>query len=150
MLKKIEIADSLKFTTPKGKIVYGGGGIIPDVFVPIDAGMQNETIAYLQRRGYFSNFVFEALDEDRAIYKNMSRQDFIENFEVTDDVVIDFQEFVKLKTRSKITFVAYYTEIKQYLKGILAEQLYGNGAYQEVVNKKDLMIEEVIKLSTEY
>ena len=47
--EKIEIADSLKFKTPKGKIVYGGGGIIPDVFVPLDEAMQNETITFLER-----------------------------------------------------------------------------------------------------
>ena len=35
----IKVNDSLKFQTPKGKIVYGGGGIIPDVFVAIDTTM---------------------------------------------------------------------------------------------------------------
>src|SRR5690606_41068425 len=48
--EKIEVADSLKFTTPKGKVVYGGGGIIPDVFVPLDLSMQNETLTFLDRR----------------------------------------------------------------------------------------------------
>ncbi|WP_452219741.1 S41 family peptidase [Lacinutrix salivirga] len=145
--EKIEIADSLKFTTPKGKIVYGGGGIVPDVFVPLDSGMQNETITYLQRRGYINNFVFEQLELDRSIYKDYNRDDFIANFEVSDDVVIAFQDFINLRTSPRtVTFVAYSEEVKHYIKATLAEQLFGEGAYQEVLNQKDVMIDEVIEL----
>ena len=48
---KIVVADSLKFITPNGKVVYGGGGIIPDVFVPIDISMENETLNFFINRG---------------------------------------------------------------------------------------------------
>ena len=61
--EKIEVADSLKFKTPKGKMVYGGGGIIPDVFVPLDLSMQNETFTYLKQTGFINYFVFEELDK---------------------------------------------------------------------------------------
>ncbi|TYA86596.1 peptidase S41, partial [Seonamhaeicola marinus] len=54
---KIEVADSLKFKTPKGKIVYGGGGIIPDVFVPIDNTLHNETLQYIEQYQFFDNFI---------------------------------------------------------------------------------------------
>ncbi len=145
--EKIQVADSLKYKTPKGKIVYGGGGIIPDVFVPIDSGMQNETLSFLQRRGFIGYFVFEELEKDRKKYKGISRQDFIDNFEVSEAMVYDFQEYLNIRTESKLTFVAYHDEVKQYLKATLADQLYGNGAFEEVFNKHDIMIEEVIKLS---
>lgn len=143
----IQVADSLKFTTPKGKVVYGGGGIIPDVFVPIDATVRNETLNYIRNRGYFSNFVFEELDRDRSVYENVTKEDFINNFEVSDDVVINFQDYLNLKETTKITFVAYHDAIKQYVKAALAEQLYGSNASEEIINKKDAMIEEVINLS---
>lgn len=53
--------DSLKYTTPKGKIVYGGGGIIPDVFVPID------TTSYMNNFYFIAitNFAFEYVDRNR-------------------------------------------------------------------------------------
>src|SRR5690606_12591170 len=57
--EKIEVADSLKFTTPKGKVVYGGGGIIPDVFVPLDLSMQNEILTFLDRRDFIDYLYFE-------------------------------------------------------------------------------------------
>lgn len=144
---KIEVADSLKFTTPKGKVVYGGGGIIPDVFVPLDMSMENETLNFLVSRGLVGFYVFEELEKDRSAYGNYSRQDFIDNFVVSDELASGFQDYINSRLETKITFVAYHDEIKQYIKAFFAEQLFGNGAYREVLNKSDIMIEEVERLS---
>ena len=46
----------------------------------------------------------------------MSRQDFIDNFEIGDDMVFAFQDYLNKRIESKITFVAYHDEVKQYLK----------------------------------
>ncbi|MGB5417685.1 S41 family peptidase [Algibacter sp.] len=145
--ENIKVDDSLKFKTPGGKIVYGGGGIIPDVFVPIDNSMQNETLSFLLRRGYFGNFVFEQLEQDRHLYDDYNRQNFIDSFKVGDDLVFAFQDYINLRTESKVTFVAYHDEVKQYIKATLADQLFGIGAFEEVYNQRDIMIDEVIKLS---
>lgn len=145
--EKIEVADSLKFKTPNGKVVYGGGGIIPDVFVPLDMSMQNETLTFLDRRGFISNFVFELLEKDRHAYDGISRKEFIKDFHFNDDMVLDFQNYLNEKTKANITFVAYNEEVKQYIKATLADQLFGNGAFEEVINQTDIMIEEVITLS---
>ncbi|MFD2551701.1 S41 family peptidase [Bizionia sediminis] len=146
---KIEIADSLKFTTPKGKIVYGGGGIIPDVFVPLDTSMENETLNFLQRRGFVSNFVFEELEKNRQAYDAYTRRDFIDNFVITDEFVIAFQDYLSAKTNANITFIAYTDEVKQYIKATLASQLYSKGAYEEVLNKSDMMIKKVLELDAQ-
>ena len=145
--EKIKVADSLKYRTPGGKIVYGGGGIIPDIFVPLDNSMQNETLTFLQRRGFIGYFVFEELEKDRKLYTNIFRQEFIDSFDVTDEMVFAFQDYLNLRTDSQITFVAYHQEVKQYIKATLADQLYGAGAFEEVFNQRDIMIDEVIKLS---
>ncbi|MCB0445244.1 MAG: peptidase S41, partial [Gelidibacter sp.] len=145
----IKVADSLKYTTPKGKIVYGGGGIIPDVFVPLDTSIQNETLNYIKNRGYISYFVFEELDKNRSAFSNITQDDFIKNFEVSDDVVVRFQDYLNLKENANVTFVAYNKEMKQLIKASLAEQLYGSNASEEILNATDSMIEEVVKLSTQ-
>ncbi|MGJ5642799.1 S41 family peptidase [Formosa sp. S-31] len=146
---KIKVSDSLKFTTPKGKVVYGGGGIIPDVFVPLDTNMQNETLVFLEERGFISYFIFEELEQDRHLYDNYTRKEFIDTFEVSDDLVLKFQDYLNIRTESVITFVAYHEEVKQYLKATLADQLFGKGAFTEVFNKNDDMINEVVKLSND-
>lgn len=148
--ESIEVDDSLKFTTPKGKIVYGGGGIIPDVFVPVDRLYDNETINYLRRRGHFGYFVFEELDKDRDAYADVSKYDFINNFEVSDDIVVRFQDYVNKHERTNIVFVAYNDEIKRLIKATLARQLFDDNAFEEIINKEDIMVQEVILLSTEY
>jgi carboxyl-terminal processing protease len=148
--ESIEVNDSLKFTTPKGKVVYGGGGIIPDVFVPVDRLFDNETINYLRRRGHFGYFVFEELDKDRNAYADVSKYDFINNFEVSDDIVMSFQDYVNKRERTKITFAAYNDQIKRLIKATLARQLFDDNAFEEIINKEDIMVQELILLSTEY
>ncbi|MUU79345.1 S41 family peptidase [Winogradskyella endarachnes] len=147
--ENIVVDDSLKFTTPKGKVVYGGGGIIPDVFVPVDRLFDNETINYLRRRGHFGYFVFEELDKDRSIYANISKYDFINNFEVSDDIVVKFETYVNQRERTNITFVAYNEEVRRLIKATLARQLFDDNAFEEIINKEDIMVQEVILLSTE-
>ncbi|NRR92127.1 S41 family peptidase [Winogradskyella undariae] len=148
--ESIVVDDSLKFTTPKGKVVYGGGGIIPDVFVPVDSSFDNETINYLRGRGHFGYFVFEELDKDRTLYKDISKYDFINNFQVSDDIAVRFQDYINKKERTNISFVAYNSEIKRIIKATLASQLFDDNAFEEVINKEDIMVQEVILLSSEY
>lgn len=143
----IQVADSLKFTTPKGKVVYGGGGIIPDVFVPLDTSMQNETLSFLQRRGFMSYFVFEQLEKDREAYASYTRRNFIDNFKVTDDMVVTFQDYLNRRMEVNLTFVAYNDAVKQYIKATLADQLFGDGAFEEVLNQSDSMVDEVLQLN---
>ncbi|HZW63318.1 MAG TPA: S41 family peptidase [Flavobacteriaceae bacterium] len=146
---KIKVADSLKFTTPKGKIVYGGGGIIPDVFVPIDSSMENETLYFLINRGLISYFVFEQIEKNRNDYQQLSKPEFLHQFQVDEAMLVDFQEYLNQRLKTKITFIAYKDEIKLFIKAFFAEQLFNEGSYQEVIGTSDIVIEEVIKLSQE-
>lgn len=147
--ENIIIADSLKFTTPAGKIVYGGGGIIPDVFVPIDESFDNEVVNYLRRSGYFGHFVFEELDRNRDFYKEVTKRDFIENYEISDAVFKNFQDYVNRRQRTNISFVTYKDAIKVVIKATLASQLYDDNASEEIINRNDIMIDEVILMSRE-
>ncbi|WP_353776949.1 S41 family peptidase [Winogradskyella sp. 3972H.M.0a.05] len=145
--ENIQVADSLRFVTPGGKVVYGGGGIIPDVFVPLDTSVQNETLTYIEQRGYISYFVFEELDKDRSLYKGVTKEDFMNNFDVSDDVVVRFQDYLNFRERTRITFVAYHDQIKRMIKAALGQQLYGDNTYHQILNEDDSMVEEVILLS---
>jgi len=144
---KIEVADSLKFKTPKGKIVYGGGGIIPDIFVPLDTSIQNETLNYIKRRGYISYFVFEELDKDRRIFDGLTFEDFKTNYRISDNVLERFQDYLNLRERTNIKFDAYFDTMKQLIKSAMAEQLFGDNESQQIENENDTMIEEVKFLS---
>jgi len=146
---KIEVNDSLKFTTPKGKVVYGGGGIIPDVFVPLDKGMNNQTLEFMEKRGLTSNFVFELLEDQRNYYEDFNETELILDLQIADDVVTKFEEFLQEKTQSNIRFVAYRDEVKHYIKANIAEQLYGTDAYSKVLSQYDNMVNKVLEITND-
>lgn len=140
----IKVADSLKFKTPKGKIVYGGGGIIPDEFVPI-ANRQEEVVEIMDSRGDISYFVFGHLDKNRQEYEEYSRTEFINEFGV-DDIL--FEQYVNfcLQQNYKIDFYEQEKKIKRYLKAALAEQLFDANAYAKIKGSGDHMLQRVLKL----
>jgi carboxyl-terminal processing protease len=140
----IKVADSLKFTTPKGKIVYGGGGIIPDVFVPIGTN-EEEAVESMDSLGFLSFFVFEHLDDDRTRYSQYSKKEFINNFRV-DDIL--FEKFVDYSIRRnlKMSFYDYEDNIKLYLKAALAEQLFDANVHAKIKSSEDPMLKKVLEL----
>ena len=137
----IKVADSLKFTTPKGKIVYGGGGIIPDEFVPIGSN-EEEFIDVLDSRGVISYFIFGHLDDDRERYAEYSRAEFLNDF-VADDIL--FEQFVEycVGQNYNLDYYDYEDRIKLYLKATLAEQLFDTDAYAKIKGEADRMLQKV-------
>ena len=96
-----------------------------------------------------SYFVFEDLDKDRNVYENISEQDFINDFIVSDDLLMKFNDYLNSQTRFKIVFVAYNDEIKLYIKATFDEQLYGSEAFEKIVNSNDVMLDKVKQLIKE-
>lgn len=143
-LDSIKVVDSLKFTTPKGKVVYGGGGIIPDVFVPIGSN-EEEAVEILDNRGFISYFIFEHLDEDRQRYADYSKEEFMDDFKV-DDIL--FERFIEYAISRDINlrFYHYETSLKLFLKAAIAEQLYGPNVYAKIKSGADTMLNQVLEL----
>ncbi|WP_411029544.1 S41 family peptidase [Spongiimicrobium sp. 3-5] len=140
----IKVADSLKFVTPKGKVVYGGGGIIPDAFVPIGSN-QEEAVESLESLGFLSRFIFEHLEEDRGRYDHYGKTEFIKEFTI-DDIL--FERFVdySIARNIKMDFYAYEGKIKLYLKAALAEQLFSPNIYAKIKGEGDNMLQRVLEL----
>ena len=141
----IAVDDSLKYVTPKGKIVYGGGGIIPDVFVPKDTSMQSETIEYVSRNGFMSYFAFEYLDAHREEFNDVSETQFVYDYIIDDSLVDEFSEYAKLN-RNRSFFKDYDKALKTAIKANLAQQLYGMNAYEMILNQEDPVLKKVLEL----
>ena len=142
----IRVTDSLRFTTPKGKVVYGGGGIIPDVFVPIGSN-EEEAIESMDSLGFISRFIFQHLEEDRNRYLDYEERDFLLNFRI-DDIL--FEQFVDycLSNNIKLSFYDYQERIKLYLKASLAEQLFSPNLHAKIKAAADEMLLKVMELDT--
>jgi len=141
----IKVDDSLRFRTPKGKLVYGGGGIIPDVFVPKDTSIENETLEYITRNGFMSYFVFEYLEANREDFNGLTLQQFDDEFEVDDALREDFLSYSRLE-EARIDISGYTEELKLALKANIAQQLFGPNAYEYFLNEGDPMIEKIFEL----
>lgn len=140
----IQVNDSLKFTTPGGKVVYGGGGIIPDVFVPKDLNYKKESLDYMLRGGLMERFIFEQLDKDRSYYNQLSREDFQNKIVIDNDFMDDFISYLS-DFHLNFAIDKYKEELKIYLKATMARQLYGTAAYEHLIDQEDPMIKKVLE-----
>ncbi|HEY4617842.1 MAG TPA: S41 family peptidase [Flavobacterium sp.] len=140
----IKVVDSLKFKTPKGKIVYGGGGIVPDIFIPLEVEHGDENIVYLMQSGIVGNFVFEQLDQNRSVFKGFSFQGFVSKM---NDSNLYFNRFQNKLYENGLDIKLANSKaiVKRYLTAEFARQLYGESNYYEIVLKEDAMIKAVLK-----
>jgi carboxyl-terminal processing protease len=138
----IHFPDSLKYKTlVTGRTVYGGGGIMPDYFVPIDTTNNTALHRSLYARGVINQLAFKAVDVDR---NNLLRQfpkesDFISGFQVTDAM---FTNMRKMAETEKITFDENQFEkskelIALQIKALMARDLYDASSFYKVINKEN-------------
>jgi len=90
----LDLPDSLKYYTRiKKRPVYGGGGIIPDVFVPIDTTSNSESFRILLRKGLMSRYALEFVDNNRTSIESdyPTEDDFVANFSVSESEIEKFK-----------------------------------------------------------
>lgn len=137
----IKVNDSLQYKTPKGKIVYGGGGIIPDVFVPID------TTSYMTNF-YFTtinNFAFDYVDNNRKKLEKWTINSFVDEFD-TDEIIFD-NYLSSIKDRANPSFQTKKS-LKRYLKASIANVLFGDVGFYRIIHQEDKMLQKVLELET--
>ncbi len=139
----IKVADSLKFKTPKGKIVYGGGGIVPDIFVPMEAEHGNENAAYLLQTGIVGHFVFEELDKNRNAFAGLKFNEFLEQMKSSDAYFKKFKNYILL-TGLDLKLDKTKALVNRYITAEFARQLYGEMYYYDVILKDDAMIKTIL------
>lgn len=145
-MDSIKVVDSLKFKTPKGKVVYGGGGIIPDVFVPIGT-LDGERVESLDSQGYFTDFIFRFLENDRKRFHNYPQQEFETTYRA-DDII--FERFIDycINRNIKMDYYGQEEKIKTYLKANIAQQLYSPSLYAKIKSAHDPMLKKIVALDS--
>tara|TARA_R110002049_G_scaffold3502_17_gene26281 strand:+ start:313 stop:1929 length:1617 start_codon:yes stop_codon:yes gene_type:complete len=136
----ISFPDSLKFYTPNKRIVYGGGGIMPDMFVPIDTSMSSEFNSRLIRTGTYNTYVLNYLDKNRAILANQFKEfeSFKSGFIIDQTFLTDFYDFAKNKKSlepNEGDIEKSEKLISIQLKALMARNLYDVSAYFEIINE---------------
>ncbi len=134
----IHAADTVKYFTMNKRVVYGGGGIMPDVFVPIDTTQSSEYFGQLVRKGILNTFALGYVDENRAslLAKYPSADSFRRQFQVSPELA---QALQKAATDDGVEpdadGMARSKElIDLRLKALIARDLWNTAAYWQVIN----------------
>lgn len=139
----IKIADTLKFKTPKGRIVYGGGGIVPDIFVPLETPKGDEVIPMLMQSAVVSNFVFKKIDQNRKEFEKLNFSQLVQKINSND---VYFEAF-KTTIQQEGSFVeldAGKEYVKRYLTAEFCRQLLGENKYYSIILRNDPMINQAL------
>lgn len=138
----IHISDSTVYRTVNGRIVHGGGGIVPDIFIPLDTSRLN---AYFQSTSLLGrDYIYKFLDNKRVVLAEQypTFEDFEANFSISDkflNQMFDYAESRDLK-RDNLLLDKYKEDLKIEIKANLADQLYGEIAYYKTLFSADKMV----------
>lgn len=146
----IKFPDSLKYYTPARRIVYGGGGIMPDVFIPIDTAASSKFYTDLWRKGVFNDFVLSYMEKNRGrISKDYkSFESFKANFSIDEPLLLQFLAFAKTKgiEPEEDSMEKSGKEIRYIIKGIIARNLYNANSYFEVISPVDAELMKALEV----
>ncbi len=136
----IHFADSLKFKTTLGRTVYGGGGIMPDIFIPLGKNENNTWFNSLFNMGLLNQFAFKYVDENRTQLKSTyNEKSFIKSFTINENLfneLIAFSEKAGLKRdNDKIAFSK--EKAKAWLKAFIGRSVFGDKAFYPVWLQQD-------------
>jgi carboxyl-terminal processing protease len=139
----IKVVDSLKFTTPKGKTVYGGGGIVPDVFVSIDT-----TSTFGQNYHVYqglNNFVFRYIDAHRQEMEKWELKDFVKNFDKNDEIL---NQYIAEQDLNMPLSAKAKEDLELYFNAIMARDLFDLTGFYMIRHKRDNVIQKVLEIDS--
>jgi carboxyl-terminal processing protease len=143
--------DSLKYQTLINKrTVYGGGGIMPDVFVPVDTSYNSDYFRKLAAKNIFNTFTLEYFDRNRTTLSNRFKtfEDFNKNFSFSQD------EIKELIARGEDEGIPYdeaqfnisKDEILLLLKGLMASNIWQISEYYQIINQNDATLKKALQV----
>lgn len=146
----IHYADTLKYKTPAGKVVFGGGGIMPDVFIPIDTTGISGYFVLVSNLGLINQFAYDYLDKNRSLFKKYKTESQFENeFDTHGELMDHFnQNAIKQGIEKSIVEQGMKTSenlIATQLKAFIARQLFGNEGFYPILLKSDQTFNKAIE-----
>ena len=136
-------------TLIKGRTVYGGGGIMPDIIVKSDTSDYSDYWAELSRRGILAEFVVDYLDMHRSELESQFSTDdqFVEEFEVGDEMIeslVVFAEGIGI-ARNDEELAISRRSIAEITKALIAQRLWDSTAYFKVVNRTNNIVKRALE-----
>jgi carboxyl-terminal processing protease len=144
----IKIDKNQKFTTQHGRTVYGGGGIIPDIFVARDTAGINSYYIDVENAGLIQRFAFNYCEKNRQTLNKMSDyKQFLRTTPIDDSIIKEFADFA---AQGGVFPHWYYINqsrdlILTKIKAIIAHDIFGPQAYSAIINRNDKVVQAALK-----
>ena len=147
----IQFPDSLKYSTlVSGRTVYGGGGIMPDIFMPVDTSYATKLYTDLVRKGALNRFTLEYVMEHRnEIAKQYPDFEmFNKKFNVSESMIEDFKKFAETEgvTWNDEQFKRSEPLIKLQIKALIARNEWEMENYYQVVLQEDKVVKKAMEI----
>ena len=151
-LDSIQFNDTLRYTTRlNGRTIYGGGGVMPDVYVPIDTSEYSTYYRDLSAKGIINQYSIKYVDRNRKLIAKQfkSLQDFDNGFVVTDEMMRDLiamgeQDSIKYNEEK---YRISEQLIKAIAKGLIARGVYGDSsAYSVIINHRNRDLQAAVEV----
>ncbi|HEY3403032.1 MAG TPA: S41 family peptidase [Ohtaekwangia sp.] len=144
----IKFNDSLKYITLNGRTVYGGGGIMPDYFVPLDTTINSHYLNELYTSTSIQEYTFAYADKHKERLEKKGFDSFLKDFVITDDMI---DQLVKVGLRNNVK--PDYKELREkkklfqiHMKAQIARKIWGNDGFYPVFNNTNEVFLQAIKL----
>ena len=148
-LDSIHLDSSKVYHTLKGRTVYGGGGIMPDIFVPIDRGDDLNAYYDIANSSALIQFAFHYTNEHKSTLKQQypDTQSYVTKMQVTDQILQQLIQYYEKNNKKKVSKMSANSskELKTWLKALIGRNLYGDEAFYPVVNKTDKVIQKALE-----
>lgn len=143
----IHFNDSLRYFTKGGRVVYGGGGIMPDIFVPVDTFGINNLYTSIARRNLIYRFAFEYADRHRAEFTQLESVKALDRYLKQVDVLTEFLNHAKANDIAvkKQELQESRALIQTQLHAYICRNIFGDEAFYPVFLKIDKTVQKAIE-----
>ena len=144
----VRFNDSLKFKTANGRTVYGGGGIMPDYFVPLDTTLASRYLNSLFISYSIQEYTFQYAEQHKSELEQMGGSNFVQKFVVTDAMLNDLvQTGINNNVRAdrndlNENKLAFQTQVK----ALIARRIWKNDGYFQVLNESNEVLQQALQL----
>ena len=144
----IHFNDSLKYETLNGRSVYGGGGIMPDYFVPLDTTSSSKYFNQLYNANILREYAFTYAEQNKTQLEEKGYSSYLEKFEVNDTMLSQIVAIgVNEKINPRPNDLAKNKRLFQlYLKAEIARTVWDNQSFYPIINETNEVLQQAIKL----
>jgi carboxyl-terminal processing protease len=144
----IDFSDSLKYTTPAGKIVYGGGGIMPDIFIPIDTTGVSNYYEKVKNLGLIYRFAFDYSDKNRSTLMKYKTSKEISSYLDKSGYFPEFLRYADSRgvPRNENDIKISQQLLKVQLKAFIARNIIDNQGFYPIIEEIDYTLKKAVEV----